>query len=209
MTTATTPTDTATDFSSLEWGKVDLTDIPDVRVTPPGPKSAEYHERCTRYFKGLSGQVKLFPVTFESGEGCVLQDADGNRYIDFSSGIYVTTLGHDRSGSRHPRAPRRDREARDHVLLLRLPRQDLRQRVARATRHARHGTAAIPKRSNCSSTPAANRPGNAFKPATVRPIRASPGRSSSSGSPMRCCRCGPRSCMNSPGTSRRLGSPVA
>ena len=31
---------------------------------------------------------------FESGEGCVLVDVDGNRYIDFSSGIYVTTLGH-------------------------------------------------------------------------------------------------------------------
>jgi 4-aminobutyrate aminotransferase-like enzyme len=33
-------------------------------------------------------------VAFESGEGCVLVDVDGNRYIDFSSGIYVTTLGH-------------------------------------------------------------------------------------------------------------------
>jgi 4-aminobutyrate aminotransferase-like enzyme len=38
--------------------------------------------------------VKLFPVCFESGQGCVLVDVDGNRYIDFSSGIYVTTLGH-------------------------------------------------------------------------------------------------------------------
>jgi 4-aminobutyrate aminotransferase-like enzyme len=36
----------------------------------------------------------LFPVAFESGQGCVLVDVDGNRYIDFSSGIYVTTLGH-------------------------------------------------------------------------------------------------------------------
>jgi len=38
--------------------------------------------------------VKLFPVAFESGRGCTLTDVDGNRYIDFSSGIYVTTLGH-------------------------------------------------------------------------------------------------------------------
>lgn len=86
MTTAT--------FSTLEWGKVDLTRTPSMTVPAPGPKSRGYHERCTQYFKGLSGQVKLFPVTFESGEGCVLVDADGNRYIDFSSGIYVTTLGH-------------------------------------------------------------------------------------------------------------------
>jgi 4-aminobutyrate aminotransferase-like enzyme len=81
-------------FSTLEWGKVDLERFPDVRVTPPGPQSEEYHERCTKYFKGLSGQVKLFPVTFDSGEGCILRDVDGNSYIDFSSGIYVTTLGH-------------------------------------------------------------------------------------------------------------------
>jgi 4-aminobutyrate aminotransferase-like enzyme len=81
-------------FSSLNWGRVDLGTCPHIEVPPPGPKSAEYHGRCTRHFKGLSSQVKLFPVAFESGQGCVLVDVDGNRYIDFSSGIYVTTLGH-------------------------------------------------------------------------------------------------------------------
>jgi 4-aminobutyrate aminotransferase-like enzyme len=44
--------------------------------------------------RGFSGQVKLFPVAFESGRGCMLTDVDGNTYIDFSSGIYVTSLGH-------------------------------------------------------------------------------------------------------------------
>jgi 4-aminobutyrate aminotransferase-like enzyme len=86
--TATTSLDT------LEWGRVDLHRVPHLPVPPPGPKSKSWHDRCTKYFKGLSGQVKLFPVTFESGEGCVLRDVDGNEYIDFSSGIYVTTLGH-------------------------------------------------------------------------------------------------------------------
>jgi 4-aminobutyrate aminotransferase-like enzyme len=81
-------------FSSLEWGKVDLNRCPAMTVPAPGPKSKDYHSRCTKYFKGLSSQVKLFPVTFESGNGCELIDADGNRYLDFSSGIYVTTLGH-------------------------------------------------------------------------------------------------------------------
>jgi 4-aminobutyrate aminotransferase-like enzyme len=81
-------------YQTGEWAHVDLNDIPDVKVPPPGPKSTEWHDRCTTYFKGLSGQVKLFPVTFTEGKGCVLTDADGNRYIDFSSGIYVTTLGH-------------------------------------------------------------------------------------------------------------------
>jgi 4-aminobutyrate aminotransferase-like enzyme len=77
-----------------EWAHLNLNQVPDIKTTPPGPKSNEMHKRCTKYFKGLSGQVKLFPVVFDHGRGCELVDIDGNRYIDFSSGIYVTTLGH-------------------------------------------------------------------------------------------------------------------
>jgi 4-aminobutyrate aminotransferase-like enzyme len=76
------------------WAHVDLATVPDIGVPPPGPESKALHARCTKHFKGLSTQVKLFPVAFESGQGCTLRDVDGNRYIDFSSGIYVTTLGH-------------------------------------------------------------------------------------------------------------------
>ena len=82
-------------FPTLDWAKVDLTRCPAIKVLPPGPQSCRLSPApLRRYFKGLSSQVKLFPVAFESGNGCVLVDVDGNRYIDFSSGIYVTTLGH-------------------------------------------------------------------------------------------------------------------
>ncbi|MEM7041636.1 MAG: aspartate aminotransferase family protein [Pseudomonadota bacterium] len=37
---------------------------------------------------------KRSPVTFERGEGAYLFDRDGRRYLDFSSGIAVTLLGH-------------------------------------------------------------------------------------------------------------------
>lgn len=80
--------------SSLDWAKTDLTKVPNIAVTPPGPASNEIHNRTSKYMKGFSSQVKLFPVAFESGKGCTLRDVDGNTYIDFSSGIYVTTLGH-------------------------------------------------------------------------------------------------------------------
>jgi 4-aminobutyrate aminotransferase-like enzyme len=60
----------------------------------PGPKSNALHARAAEHYRGLSGQVKLFPVAFERGQGCMLEDVDGNQFIDFSSGIYVTTLGH-------------------------------------------------------------------------------------------------------------------
>lgn len=74
---------------------VDLNEYPTiVSKTLPGPISKNLHARASKFIRGLSGQVKLFPVAFESGDGCKMIDADGNKYIDFSSGIYVTTLGH-------------------------------------------------------------------------------------------------------------------
>lgn len=76
------------------WSHVDVNTVPRVVTVPPGARSQEMHARTARYMKGLSSQVQLFPVAFESGHGCTLTDVDGNVYIDFSSGIYVTGLGH-------------------------------------------------------------------------------------------------------------------
>jgi 4-aminobutyrate aminotransferase-like enzyme len=74
---------------------VDLEQYPSIQTeTLPGPVSNELHARAAKHIRGLSSQVRLFPVAFESGQGCTLTDVDGNRYIDFSSGIYVTNLGH-------------------------------------------------------------------------------------------------------------------
>jgi 4-aminobutyrate aminotransferase-like enzyme len=80
---------------SIGWAKVDLKKLPRIVTDKlPGPKSQEFHAKAVKYMKGFSGQVRLFPVVFESGHGCTLTDVDGNTYLDFSSGIYVTTLGH-------------------------------------------------------------------------------------------------------------------
>ena len=76
------------------WAKIDPNSVPDMKIPAPGPRSKELHARAEKYMKGYSSQVKLFPVSFESGHGVTLTDADGNKYIDFSSGIYVTNLGH-------------------------------------------------------------------------------------------------------------------
>lgn len=76
------------------WSHVDVNSVPRMVTPAPGPCSQEMHGRTARYMKGLSSQVQLFPVAFESGHGCTLTDVDGNVYIDFSSGIYVTGLGH-------------------------------------------------------------------------------------------------------------------
>ena len=78
----------------MDWWKESAKGIPHLITETPGPRSRELHKRATRYFKGLSSQVKLFPVCFEEGFGITLTDVDGNKYLDFSSGIYVTSLGH-------------------------------------------------------------------------------------------------------------------
>jgi len=77
-----------------DWCRVDLARTPHMITQTPGPKSRAMHQATAQVYKGLSGQVKLFPVCWSKGQGVVLQDVDGNRYLDFSSGIYVTTLGH-------------------------------------------------------------------------------------------------------------------
>ena len=77
------------------WASIDAGQYPKLVTDEiPGPKSREMHARASEIMKGYSGQVRLFPVCFESGKGVVLRDVDGNEYIDFSSGIYVTSLGH-------------------------------------------------------------------------------------------------------------------
>ena len=76
------------------WARVDASSLPNMKVPAPGPRSKELHSRAEKHMKGYSSQVKLFPVAFESGHGVTLTDVDGNTYIDFSSGIYVTNLGH-------------------------------------------------------------------------------------------------------------------
>src|SRR5260370_20895420 len=82
--------------SDKEWWRhgVDFARLPKMVTDSPGPESRRLHGRTAEILKGLSSQVRLHPVCFKEGFGVTLTDVDGNTYIDFSSGIYVTTLGH-------------------------------------------------------------------------------------------------------------------
>ena len=58
----------------------------------PGPKSAELLEISRTYEPPcMADQV---PVVWDHGEGVWVTDVDGNEYIDFTSGVLVTNLGH-------------------------------------------------------------------------------------------------------------------
>jgi 4-aminobutyrate aminotransferase/4-aminobutyrate aminotransferase/(S)-3-amino-2-methylpropionate transaminase len=81
-------------MTNKNWWKESAQGLPRLITETPGPISKKMHASTARYMKGLSEQVLLFPVAFAEGYGVMLKDVDGNRYLDFSSGIYVTSLGH-------------------------------------------------------------------------------------------------------------------
>ncbi|AXG80582.1 4-aminobutyrate--2-oxoglutarate transaminase [Streptomyces paludis] len=71
-----------------------MTTVPQERrlVTPvPGPKSRELQARRTSVVAGGVGSV--LPVFAARADGGILEDVDGNRLIDFGSGIAVTSVG--------------------------------------------------------------------------------------------------------------------
>ncbi|MFH8796653.1 4-aminobutyrate--2-oxoglutarate transaminase [Streptomyces sp. NPDC017941] len=71
-----------------------MTDLPQERrvVTAiPGPKSQELQARRTAAVAGGVGSV--LPVFAARAGGGVIEDVDGNRLIDFGSGIAVTSVG--------------------------------------------------------------------------------------------------------------------
>ena len=58
----------------------------------PGEKAQKYLELSDTYEPAASrDQV---PVVWDHAEGVWITDVDGNRYLDFTSGVLVTNLGH-------------------------------------------------------------------------------------------------------------------
>ncbi|MBI4547609.1 MAG: aspartate aminotransferase family protein [Ignavibacteriae bacterium] len=84
-----------------------------VRTEVPGPKSREIFNLEQQYISpGIQTIATLSQIVLEKGEGCVVQDVDGNRYIDFFAGVAVSSLGYN-----HPKYVRAIQEqvAKIHV----------------------------------------------------------------------------------------------
>ncbi len=70
-------------------------DIPQERklVTEiPGPRSREWFER--RATAVPQGVANIHPIVTARASGAIIEDVDGNRLIDFASGISVLNVGH-------------------------------------------------------------------------------------------------------------------
>ena len=79
-----------------EW--LSFPDAPRIVHPPPGPRSRELLEQQARWETDAVGYPHYFPIAPKVAQGATIEDVDGNRFIDWVSGISVLNLGH-----RHPR----------------------------------------------------------------------------------------------------------
>ena len=72
--------------------RFDNTPVPAVRTALPGPKAQALLERDAKYVS--PSYTRIYPLVVERGSGCVIEDVDGNLFLDFTAGIAVTAAGH-------------------------------------------------------------------------------------------------------------------
>jgi 4-aminobutyrate aminotransferase len=67
-------------------------DYPRLTTPPPGPRARAIIERDARVMS--QNYRKDYPLVAERASGVVVEDPDGNRYLDFAAGIAVVATGH-------------------------------------------------------------------------------------------------------------------
>ncbi|MGI8905783.1 MAG: acetyl ornithine aminotransferase family protein [Candidatus Sumerlaeaceae bacterium] len=66
--------------------------LPEVKGRLPGPKSRAIIDRDKAVMS--SSYTRDYPFVMDRGEGCLVWDADGNRFLDMAAGIAVCSTGH-------------------------------------------------------------------------------------------------------------------
>ncbi len=67
-----------------------------MRIEPPGPRAREILGKDSEIL--MQSFVRWYPLVVKTGKGVVVEDVDGNKYLDFNSGLAVMNVGHN-----HPR----------------------------------------------------------------------------------------------------------
>lgn len=97
--------------SPQEREKGDSPHYPRIVVPPPGPKARKIIELDQKW--ASPSYIKEYPFVMAGGQGAMAEDADGNRYIDFMSGIAVSSTGYN-----HPEIVRAVQEAAGKFLHI-------------------------------------------------------------------------------------------
>jgi 4-aminobutyrate aminotransferase len=66
--------------------------VPRIETDLPGPKARQLLERDQKYVS--PSYTRLYPLVVARGSGAVIEDVDGNLFLDFTAGIAVTSTGH-------------------------------------------------------------------------------------------------------------------
>src|SRR5262245_45173493 len=72
--------------------QVDLPQERKLVTEVPGPKSREWFERRAKAVP--KGVFNIHPIVTSRASGAIIEDVDGNRLIDFATGIAVLNVGH-------------------------------------------------------------------------------------------------------------------
>jgi 4-aminobutyrate aminotransferase len=66
--------------------------VPRIKTELPGPRAQELLERDQQYMS--PSYTRIYPLVVARGSGAVIEDVDGNLFLDFTAGIAVTSTGH-------------------------------------------------------------------------------------------------------------------
>jgi 4-aminobutyrate aminotransferase len=68
------------------------TDLPSLIGSIPGPRARAVIERDEKVVS--PSYTRCYPLVVEKGDGAMVEDVDGNRFLDFNAGIAVVATGH-------------------------------------------------------------------------------------------------------------------
>ena len=66
--------------------------VPCIQTDLPGPRARVFLERDQAVMS--PSYTRIYPLVVARGSGAVIEDVDGNRFLDFTAGIAVTAAGH-------------------------------------------------------------------------------------------------------------------
>jgi 4-aminobutyrate aminotransferase len=66
--------------------------VPWIHTELPGPKASQLIATDEQYTS--PSYTRVYPLAVERGYGAVIEDVDGNRFLDFTAGIAVCSTGH-------------------------------------------------------------------------------------------------------------------
>jgi 4-aminobutyrate aminotransferase len=75
----------------MTW-QFDNRTVPQVKTPLPGPKAQALLQRDQQYMS--PSYTRIYPLVCARGSGAVIEDVDGNLFLDFTAGIAVTATGH-------------------------------------------------------------------------------------------------------------------